>query len=80
MPIGRIPHGIRGLKSDKKFLFAHHGKSYPSRDTWIEIIMILMIRYCSIRSYPSRDTWIEILLSLLIMLILIVVSLTGYVD
>ena len=54
--------------------------SYPSRDTWIEIMEVSMDRMPHEWSYPSRDTWIEIENVIEKIFRRKVVSLTGYVD
>ena len=59
---GRIPHGMRGLKSSLRCWCLHlRLASHPAWDAWIE--MPLPITGGSVRkkSHPAWDAWIEII-------------------
>ena len=56
---GRIPHGMRGLKSSARCGLTTQPPSHPAWDAWIEIPGLTWTEQVR-KSHPAWDAWIEI--------------------
>ena len=61
-PLSRTPHGVRELKFKISAATALASSSYPTRGTWVEILLPECQPLLTM-SYPTRGTWVEMIIS-----------------